>query len=224
MLIGISGMISSGKSTLSKKLHKHYKKSLLLNEYEEDDVVFNTFLKWFYEKKANIDVSFQVYVVENHTASVRKILQEFEEKKLNKDEHIIFLDRFSAEHYVFASVNLKGYPRKSFNAYKALFNELVSNEELPEFTIFLDISFENFKKRLFKRGREVEINTYEQNEGYFNELYKVYKNVFLYIVKKYKINYVIIDTNDKSEKEVFEEAVKAIDHYKQTKTTGAQNE
>ncbi|SYV93084.1 Deoxyguanosine kinase, partial [Mycoplasmopsis synoviae] len=46
MLIGISGMISSGKSTLSKNLNKHYKKSMLLNEFQEEDVVFNTMLDW----------------------------------------------------------------------------------------------------------------------------------------------------------------------------------
>ncbi|UUD36464.1 deoxynucleoside kinase [Mycoplasmopsis citelli] len=219
MVIGISGMISSGKSTLSKKLNKYYKKSLLLNEYEEQDEVFNTYLKWFYEQKPNIDVSFQVYVVENHTASVRKIVDKFNQKNLDKNEDIIFLDRFSAEHYVFASVNLKSLPKKSFNAYKALFNELVSNEELPEFTIFLDISFENFQKRLFKRGREVEISNYEANKEYFYELYQAYKKTFLDIVKKYKINYVVIDTNNKTEKEVFEEAIKAIDQYKKERVT-----
>ncbi|SYV97290.1 Deoxyguanosine kinase, partial [Mycoplasmopsis edwardii] len=46
MLIGISGMISSGKSTLTKKLHEHFNSSLMLEEYEENNVVFNTFLKW----------------------------------------------------------------------------------------------------------------------------------------------------------------------------------
>lgn len=221
MIIGISGMISSGKSTLSKKLTKHYKNSLLLNEYEEDDVVFNTYLNWFYEQKPHIDISFQVYVVENHTASVNKIVNKFNDLNLSKDQDIIFLDRFSAEHYVFASVNLKDLPKKAFNAYKALFNELVSNEELPEFTLFLDVSFENFQKRLFKRGRAVEIDNYEKNKEYFYELYQVYKKTFLEIVKRYKINYVVIDTNNKSEKDVFEEAVAAIDLYKKSKVNNA---
>ncbi|MGV2393630.1 UNVERIFIED_CONTAM: deoxynucleoside kinase [Campylobacter lari] len=45
MLIGISGMISSGKSTLTKKLHEYYKGSKQLKEFEENDEVFNTFLK-----------------------------------------------------------------------------------------------------------------------------------------------------------------------------------
>ncbi|MCU9932500.1 deoxynucleoside kinase [Mycoplasmopsis cynos] len=45
MLIGISGMISSGKSTLSQKLNEHYKSSMILEEYDENNVVFNTFFK-----------------------------------------------------------------------------------------------------------------------------------------------------------------------------------
>ncbi|CRH45571.1 Uncharacterised protein [Mycoplasmopsis arginini] len=45
MIIGISGMIAAGKSSLSEKLVEHYPNSLLLHEFEENDEVFNTFLK-----------------------------------------------------------------------------------------------------------------------------------------------------------------------------------
>ncbi|WP_036431688.1 deoxynucleoside kinase [Mycoplasmopsis cricetuli] len=217
MIIGISGMISSGKSTLSKKLNQYFKNSLLLNEYEDNDIVFNTYLQWFYEQKPNIDISFQVYVVENHTAKVAQIIQKFDQLKLNKQNDIIFLDRFSAEHYVFAQVNLKKLPQKSFNAYKALFTELVSNENLPEFTIFLDVSFENFQKRLFNRGRSVEIENYEKNKQYFEQLYKIYKQTFVKVAKKYKIEYVIVDTNNKTEEQVFQEVKHIIEKYKLNK-------
>lgn len=214
MLIGISGMISSGKSTLSKKLVSHFPNSLLLNEYEEDDTVFNTYLSWFYEQKPNIDVSFQVYVVENHTAQVNKLRDKFKQLNLDPNQNIMFLDRFSAEHYVFAQVNLKNLPKKSFKAYKALFKEMISSEELPEFTIFLDVSFENFKNRLFKRGRDVEINNYELNEAYFKELHSVYKDTFIEVAKNLGIEYKIIDTNDKNEEEVYQQALSLIEEYK----------
>ena len=39
MVVGISGMIAAGKSSLTEKLHKYYDKSLLLHEFEEDDEV-----------------------------------------------------------------------------------------------------------------------------------------------------------------------------------------
>ncbi len=85
MLIGISGMISSGKSTLTSKLHKHFKTSLMLKEYAEDSEVFNTFLKWLYEKQPNLTIGFQSYVVENHTTKLGELISEFNQQ--NKDWH-----------------------------------------------------------------------------------------------------------------------------------------
>lgn len=53
MKIAISGMVASGKSTLTKKLHTEYfKNSFMLKEYEEDDEIFEKLLKWKLEKKA----------------------------------------------------------------------------------------------------------------------------------------------------------------------------
>lgn len=181
MLIGISGMISSGKSTLSKNLNKHYKKSMLLNEFQEEDVVFNTMLDWFYKNRPHLNIAFQAYVVEKHINEVQSIIREFNSKNLDKNSDIIFLDRFGAEHYVFAKVILEKLPKKILKAYEAIFKELVSKDDFPELAIFLDVSFENFKERLFKRGREIEINTWSQNEEYFKKLHGVYKkNLYRY--------------------------------------------
>ncbi|SYV97288.1 Deoxyguanosine kinase, partial [Mycoplasmopsis edwardii] len=46
MVIAISGMIGSGKSTLSKELSNIYNNSILVEEFSDNDEVFNTFLKW----------------------------------------------------------------------------------------------------------------------------------------------------------------------------------
>lgn len=50
MIIGISGMISSGKSILVKKLSDYYFNLIFIEEFSDDDFVFNIFLKWCYEK------------------------------------------------------------------------------------------------------------------------------------------------------------------------------
>ncbi|SJZ51423.1 deoxynucleoside kinase [Mycoplasmopsis verecunda] len=215
MIIGISGMISSGKSTLTTKLLQHYSNSILLEEYSENDEVFTTMLDWFYQKRPNLDLSFQAYVVENHLANVDKAIAKFNEMGLNAKEDFLFLDRFSAEHYVFALVNLKNLPKKVMKAYDALFKALVSQKELPEFVIFLDVTYENFAKRLFARGRKVEIDNYETNKAYFKELYEVYKDAFIKIADAYNIKYAIIDTNNLTEEQVFTKAVKLIKEYKE---------
>ncbi|AKJ20602.1 deoxynucleoside kinase [Mycoplasmopsis synoviae] len=217
MLIGISGMISSGKSTLSKNLNKHYKKSMLLNEFQEEDVVFNTMLDWFYKNRPHLNIAFQAYVVEKHINEVQSIIREFNSKNLDKNSDIIFLDRFGAEHYVFAKVILEKLPKKILKAYEAIFKELVSKDDFPELAIFLDVSFENFKERLFKRGREIEINTWSQNEEYFKKLHEVYKKTFIDIVNRYEIKYEIIDTNNLTPKQVELKAIEIINKYKEKK-------
>lgn len=69
MIIGISGMISSGKSTLVKKLSNYYPNSAYIEEFSENDPVFNTFLRWCYEKQPNTDIAFQSFLVESLTDS-----------------------------------------------------------------------------------------------------------------------------------------------------------
>lgn len=145
MIIGVSGMIAAGKSSLAEKLAKHYKKSIMLHEFEENDDVFNTFLDWLYQNKPNLTIGFQSYIVENHSAKFADVIKEFNEKKLDKIKDHIFLDRFSVEHYIFAKLILSKKEKKYLEAYDALFSKLISKEELPDFAIYLDITFDTFK-------------------------------------------------------------------------------
>ena len=47
MKISVGGMIASGKSTLVKNLGEDLKLPVM-EEFEKDDEVFNTLLKWLY--------------------------------------------------------------------------------------------------------------------------------------------------------------------------------
>ncbi|EFF41817.1 deoxynucleoside kinase [Mycoplasmopsis alligatoris] len=213
MLIGISGMISSGKSVLTKRLNSHYTSSMMLKEFEENDEVFNTFLKWLYEKQPNLTIGFQSYVVENHTSKLNELMNEFNNLNLDKKTNHIFLDRFSIEHYIFAHVNLQVKGQKYLNGYDALFSKLITKNETPDLAIYLDMSFETFQKRLFSRGRNVEVDNFKQNYDYFLNLYTVYKDLFIKQASKYKLNYVIIDTDNLTEAEVFNKAKTIIDQF-----------
>ncbi|QJG67025.1 deoxynucleoside kinase [Mycoplasma phocoenae] len=207
MLIGISGMIASGKSSLSEKLHKNFSSSELLHEFEDDDVVFNTFLKWLYEKKENISIGFQAYILENHASKLQQILKQL--KQQNQDD-LIFLDRFSLEHHLFAQILLKDKPLNYWKAYEAIFENIITRNELPDFAIFLDISFETFKKRIFQRGREAEIDNWEENYEYFKTLHSLYFESFSNMCKKYNLEYAVIDTNNLTEDQVLKEALRII--------------
>ncbi|QKT05272.1 deoxynucleoside kinase [Mycoplasma sp. OR1901] len=212
MVISVSGMIGSGKSTLSKLLNKKYQNSLLLEEFSENDEVFNKYLEWIYSKKPNIDLSFQAYITESLEYSFNKANKEFLENNSHKQTHI-FLDRFNIEHIIFAIVTLSKKEPKYLKAFLDMFEHLINLDNNPDLAIFLDLSFENVKERILKRGRNVEIENFNENYQYFYELHLLYKSEFIKLTTKYNIPYVIIDTNNLNEEEVFYKAVKIIDEF-----------
>lgn len=216
MVIAISGMIGSGKSTLTKGLHKHYKNSLMLEEFANNDEVFNTFLKWCYEKQPNIDIAFQSFIVESLSSSNHKALKRFY-KKYNHDTGYLFLDRFVLEHYIFAIVTLEKKHPKYLKAFSVLFDKIYDTSLNPDLAIYIKIDWETFKNRIFERGREVEIQNFYQNEEYFRRLHSVYLEQFEQLVKKHNIPFITINSNNKNDKQVLEEAIEYINEYYPTK-------
>ncbi|RMA79025.1 deoxyadenosine/deoxycytidine kinase [Metamycoplasma subdolum] len=214
MVIGISGMIGSGKTTLSKGLHKHYEDSIFLEEFKKDDPVFNTFLRWFYENQPNINIAFQSFILESLSDNFVKTVKKFKEDGKTFKKHHIFLDRFNLEHFVFGIVNLKGQkPEKYLEGYAAMFKELILPEENPDLAIYIDVDYDTFKRRIFERGRESEVDNFDQNEEYFKLLHSLYKKLYIELVEEFKIPYVIIDSNHKTGKKVLEEAIQIIDNF-----------
>ncbi|KUH47401.1 deoxynucleoside kinase [Mycoplasmopsis meleagridis] len=217
MVIAISGMIGAGKSTLSKNLHSIMKNSLLLEEFEEDNDVFNTFLKWLYEKKKNIDIGFQAYILESLSSNFQKGMKEFENLGFTSEKDYIFLDRFNLEHYIFAVVTLSKKRKKYLEAFDKMFHEIIDEKENPDLAIFLDISYETFEERILQRGRKSEIDNYEINKEYFKELHSLYKDLFINLAKRYGIAYEIINCNNKDDLTVTAEAIKIIKNFEESK-------
>lgn len=215
MIVAVSGMISSGKSTLVKKLNSHYeKKSLYLDEYKKDDEIFSTMLRWFLEKRENINLSFDLYVLNHHIESLKEIYEEFNEK-FTKDDYL-FLDRFPAEHAIFNKMDLVTNLNHKLAYDKALDNLLV-NQIKPDLVLYLDIDFKTFQNRLTQRSRSEEVDNFENNIDYWKNLHMFYKQYFLELCKKYQIKYQIIDTNNLDEGQVLTKAISLIETFKNTK-------
>ncbi|QZX48924.1 deoxynucleoside kinase [Mycoplasma sp. E35C] len=206
MIVAISGMVASGKSSLSKRLSTHYKNAKLLYEYEEDDVVFQKFLEWLYNKNSSIDFAFQSYVIQNYSRHLKQAI--------NENYEYIIADRFNQEHFIFAKNKLSLKSDKFLRGYEALFDVLISEDKLPDLVIYLDLSFEEFKKRIFKRNRLVETSTFNDNLTYWQTLYAKYKIEFQNQQKKFGFNVEYLDTNNKNEDQVFNEAIQLINRYK----------
>ncbi|APJ38632.1 deoxynucleoside kinase [Mycoplasmopsis pullorum] len=226
MLIAISGMISSGKSTLVKQLSKLYQnQSLKLDEYESNDSIFESLLDWFLQHKPHVGLSFDIYVMDSHVQRVENIRTQFAQLQLDEQSDFIFLDRFPLEHYIFACIDFASEQDQHYlQIYKSGIAELVTPTSLPDFVIYLDMDFETFKTRLLKRSRPAEINNWDANLEYWAQLHSIYKTKFIQICEEFNVKYQILDTNNKNEEQVLEQAKAIIHEYQQSLKLKEQHE
>lgn len=196
MKISVGGMIASGKSTLVKKLGEALGLPVM-EEFEKDDEVFNTLLKWLYEKKDNVEMLLQIYFIHNHWLNQQKY-----------EGHFI-VDRDLIEHWLFAYHNLRNMPT-IMNMYNGVFHSYMNQIKHPDVYIILDVNWDQFKDRVLKRGREQEIENFELNQSYFQALIADYTQKIVSQCSVYGIPYHVIDTNDKSEDDVLKEALQII--------------
>jgi deoxyadenosine/deoxycytidine kinase len=196
MKIAVGGMIASGKTHLVKRLGEALDMPVM-PEYREDDGVFATLLQWLYEGKPNTEMLLQVYFL--HDAWLRQ--QEF-------GNHFI-VDRDIIEHWLFGQENLKATP-DIMNMYNGVFHSYMNQITKPDLYIILDIDWKHFKERIFNRQRSQEVANFEKNSTYFSSLLNNYMQRMRAQCVIFDIPYVVINTNDLTEEEVFEQAMKKI--------------
>ncbi|MDI6453596.1 deoxynucleoside kinase [Peloplasma aerotolerans] len=196
MKISVGGMIASGKSTLVKRLGEALNLPVM-EEFEKDDEVFNTLLKWLYEQKENVEMLLQIYFIHNHWLNQQKY-----------NNHFI-VDRDLVEHWLFAQHNLKNMPT-IMNMYNGVFHAYMNQITKPDIYIILDVNWDNFEDRVMNRGRQQEIDNFDKNKKYFSSLLKDYTTKIAAQCSVYDIPYVIVKTSGKSEDQVFEESLAAV--------------
>ncbi len=196
MKISVGGMIASGKSTLVKRLGEALELPVM-EEFERDDEVFNTLLRWLYEQKNNVEMLLQIYFIHNHWLNQVKYDGSF------------IVDRDLVEHWLFAQHNLKKMPT-IMNMYNGVFHAYMNQVKKPDLYIVLDVGWEHFKKRVMERGREQEIENFAKNEAYFKDLISDYTTKVVAQCAVYDIPYVVINTNGMTEDEVFNRAMEEV--------------
>lgn len=195
--IAIGGMIAAGKTTLSEELSKVVGADI---KYEIDDEN-NThliLLNDLYERKPDAGTVFQIY-------QLLKRLNQYEEAA--KQEKTIILDRIFFEDRLFAHENMLG-DIISFCHYDRFWDdkadEVISRVGLPQLYIILKLDWDTFKERIFKRGRETEINNFSLNENYFKKLNSVYVPYLEKTCIRFGIPFIVLDAkmsdNEKIEK------------------------
>jgi deoxyadenosine/deoxycytidine kinase len=194
MKISVGGMIASGKSSLVTRLGKALDLPVM-EEFEKDDEVFNTLLKWLYEQKTNVEMLLQIYFIHNHWLNQQKYTNNF------------IVDRDLVEHWLFAQHNLKHMPT-IMNMYNGVFHAYMNQIKKPDLYIILDVDWTHFKDRVMARGREQEIENFDKNETYFRSLLEDYVVKIKAQCSVYDIPYYVLNTSHKTEDQVFEEALR----------------
>jgi deoxyadenosine/deoxycytidine kinase len=196
MKIAVGGMIASGKTNLVNRLGEALDMPVM-PEYRKDDDVFATLLGWLYEGKPNTEMLLQVYFL--HDAWLRQ--KEY-------SDHFV-LDRDIIEHWLFAQENLKDTP-EIMNMYNGVFHSYMNQITKPDLYIILDVDWKHFKERIFNRQRSQEVENFEKNSMYFASLLNNYVQRMRAQCVIFNIPYVVINTNDLTEDEVFETVMKKL--------------
>ena len=193
--IAIGGMIGAGKSTLSKALGQKLEASVVY-ELNENDELQNLLLKKLYEGDKTSAIAFQVYFFcsrfDNYCNGVNN-------NRISVFDRTIFEDR------LFAHQNMTSDPIM-FGFYDSMWHdktkELIYSVGVPKLYIILDIKWEDFKKRLFERGRKSETDNFDQNEPYFRSVHRIYTEYLVNVCQVYGINHIVLDATIPTEKQV----------------------
>jgi deoxyadenosine/deoxycytidine kinase len=196
MKIAVGGMIAAGKSNLVQRLGESLDMPTM-SEFEDGDKVFDTLLTWLYEGKPNVEMLLQVYFL--HNAWLRQ-------REYNND---FIVDRDIIEHWLFAQENLKPYP-EIMNMYNGVFHSYMNQITKPDVYIILDVDWKHFKERVFNRQRSQEVKNFEKNSAYFSSLLNNYVQRMRAQCVIFDIPYIVINTNDLTEEEVFDLVLKKV--------------
>lgn len=196
-LITLSGMIGSGKTTLSKVISERFG----LDLYEEP--VDSPILKQFYlasqEEQAINRYPFLLQL--DFLASRYHILQTASDKDV-----VAVIDRSLQEDYHFAKVNTDiGNIRPiEFEAYERVFNTMMDEvgitiHKTPLVLVYLEGSFETVLHRIQTRGRDFEMG--DELVDYYYRLWSGYKEWIDNYEggRVYRINIDEVDVLNKSE-------------------------
>lgn len=141
-LISIEGCVGAGKTSLANYFSYELKTGKVLEEYEK-----NPFLKEFY-KGPDVNLETEITFLLIHHSQLKKTI------KSCKDAFV--LADFSIEKdLVYARVNLNN---KGIKVFENIYNYVIQEVGIPHAVIYIDLSSEVLRRRIFQRGRPYEMN------------------------------------------------------------------
>lgn len=195
-LIVVGGPISVGKSTLVDSLGLPQ-----VQELDDDDKLQNLLLEMLYKKERMAPELIELYFLQNR-------VKKYQVHSALLQTHV--LDRSILESLWFARGTLtpRGYELFS-RLWEKEVTKLFEEYGRPKLYILLTMNWETFKKRIFARGREVEVKNFHENEEYFRQHIVEYEEWMINVFKKFDVNYVKIETDELDAQGVKDIALKA---------------
>ncbi|MCI5054889.1 MAG: deoxynucleoside kinase [Flavobacteriales bacterium] len=179
MHFAIAGNIGSGKTTLAKKLGKHYGWIVQLEDVED-----NPYLNDFYNDMQRWSFNLQVYFLNNRFNQIMDIR---EGKDTIVQDRTIYEDA-----YIFApNLHSMGLmTTRDFENYFSLFNSMDKFIQSPDLLIYLRASVPKLVNQIQKRGREYEESIRLDYLKRLNERYEAWISTYD------KGNLLIVDVDE----------------------------
>ena len=150
-VISFEGCVGAGKTSLTNYFSRDLRLEKILEEYKH-----NPFLKSFYQG-SNIGLEVEITFVLIHFWQLKEA-----EQRPDRDEFI--LADFSIEKdLVYAVLNLDG---DELEVFREVYDYVIQQVGLPEAVIYIDLTLDILKRRIFQRGRPYEMDA---DPAYFKD-------------------------------------------------------
>ncbi len=197
MHIAIAGNIGSGKTTLTKKLAKHYKFTPQLEEVDD-----NPYLNNFYKDMQRWSFNLQIYFLNSRFKQINEI---------RKNKKNIIQDRTIYEDAFIFAPNLHSMglmTTKDYENYMDIFKTLKEFITPPDLLIYLSSSVPHLVEQIQYRGRNYEDSI---QVGYLNRLNERYEAWISKYEEGKLIQIDVDDMNFEKNKSDFNKIISQID-------------
>jgi len=173
-IICFEGCVGAGKTALTNYFSYELKMGKILEEYER-----NPFLRDFYEG-SNVNLETEITFLLIHYSQLKKALK-------NHNGDFILADFSIEKDLIYAMLNLN---TDELEVFKNIYDYVIHQVGVPFVVIYVDLSLEVLRRRIFQRGRPYELNA---DISYFKEYNDKVK---LYFKKKAQSEVYFFDVDD----------------------------
>ncbi|MCK5017737.1 MAG: deoxynucleoside kinase [Candidatus Peribacteraceae bacterium] len=157
-IISFEGCIGAGKTALTNYFTHKLRYEKMLEEYQK-----NPFLSDFY-RGTNVMLETEITFLMIHYSQIKEMIKQ--------NNNIVFGDYSIEKDYVFAKLNL---PEDELSIFQEAYDFVIKKIGLPDEVIYIDLSIDILKKRIYQRGRQYEMDT---DPNYFIEYNNKIKHYF----------------------------------------------